>query len=469
MSKFREPKDRLQVTLLPRTVDEYVAERDLVRYVDCLADEFDLSAIESQYSEKGRHAYSPRVLVKLLIYGKMRRIVSSRELARATHENLRFIFLAGGERPDFRTISDFRKRFAPELANLLRQTVRIGVEEGLIDLQTVAVDGTIIRASAGAGSFRSKEQLEELIRKLDPDFAKDAEKDAVEGEEPGDGDDDHCLPEDPEERNELLSKARRALKEYEERPKDAKPLKQVSLTDPESRFIESSTGGRTPSYNAQAALDTKSRMAVSGHVTKAPSDGNELPRILEEIAENTGQNPQEALADRGYHGFDGLRELEERRIIGYIPQPKDRSSSLPRESFRYEESEQAYRCPNGKLLRLKHRQTKKRLRVYVCEECAGCPLASQCLQPGAQRRTFSVSDDDGLKQAMKRRTQTEEGRKKARLRSSTIELLFAHLKFNRGLRHFLVRGLKTVECAWRFTLAVHNIEVLIRNRRLKAA
>ena len=468
MGKFREPKDRRQVTLLPRTVDEFVPERDLVRYVDSLADEFDLSRIESQYSEKGRPAYSPRVLAKLLIYGKMRKVVSSRELARATRENLRFIFLAGGERPDFRTISDFRKRFAPELADLLRQTVRIGVTEGLIDLKTVAADGTIVRASAGAGSFHSKAQIEKLVNRLEPDFAKDAEQDADAEDEDAGGDDDDCLPEDPQERQELLEKARRALKEYEERAKGSKPLKRVSLTDPESRFIESSTGGRTPSYNAQASLDTTSRMVVSGHVTKAPSDGNELPRILEEIEENTGRNPQEALADRGYHGFDGLRELEKRGITGYIPQPKERSSSLPRAAFRYEESENAYRCPSGKLLHLRRVDVKNRVRTYVCEECAGCSLASQCLQPGAKRRRFSVSEDDALKQAMRQRTQTDEGLEKARLRSSTIELLFAHLKFNRGLRHFLVRGRKAVEDAWRFTLATYNIEVLIRARLLKA-
>ena len=98
MKKFRVPECRDQVTLLPRSVEEYVSADDVARYVDAFVEELDLSAIESAYSDEGRPGFSPKVMVKILIYGKFRGVRSSRELAAAVTENLKFIFIASGDR-----------------------------------------------------------------------------------------------------------------------------------------------------------------------------------------------------------------------------------------------------------------------------------------------------------------------------------------------------------------------------------
>jgi transposase len=460
MSKFRPGKDRHQVMLLPPSLDDYVSPDDAVRFVDTMVEEFDLAKIRSAYSEAGRPAYRPEVLIKILVYGKMRGIRSSRELARATRENVRFMFLCCGEQPDFRTISLFRKRFAEELGGLLRQTIQIGLRENLIGLETVTVDGTILRAYAGGRSFRTGEQLAELLAKLDLSFAEDGKVDEEEDDQFGDGDGDGGVKEP--DRKALREKVRAALSEIEDRPKDSHPLKRASLTDRDSRFM-GSHGGRRPSYNAQASIDVRSDMVVGGYVTKNVSDGAELPQVLEEIEENTGSNPETLIADRGYCGFKGLKELVDRKIEGFIPLPRDRTTTLPRDQFIYNKKEDIYRCPGKRILRYKAQRKirGKTAKVYVSEDCSGCELASRCLEREGARRHFNVTDYQTMKKEMEARVATDRGRAMARLRASTIERLFGHLKGNRKLRQFLVRGLKRVDAAWRFELAVYNMERLI--------
>ena len=132
MRYFRLGQSRDQLSLLPPSLEEYVPRDDSVRFVDALVEEFDLREIESKYSSLGRPGYSPRMLVNLLLYGKIRGIRASRELARACKENVRFMYLVQNEQPDFRTISDFRKNHIEALGGLLRQTVSIGLTEGVM-------------------------------------------------------------------------------------------------------------------------------------------------------------------------------------------------------------------------------------------------------------------------------------------------------------------------------------------------
>ena len=302
MEKFRTSTDRQQIWLFPPTIEEYVRGDDTVRYVDMLVDELDLWAIEAEYSSFGRPAYRPSVLVKILLYGKIRGIRSSRELSRATRENVRFMYISSNERPDFRTISDFRKRFHRELAGLLKQTIEIGVREGIIEMDHVAVDGTKIRASAGKRSFRAPSQLEE---ELEASFKRDIELDAKEDERYGDEDGDGKIPKGLEDREKMRKKIRAALGHYEEieKKKPSKKPKKISLTDPECRYMK--LHEIIPAYNAQAAVDTKSRMVVGGYATNAVSDNGELPQVLADIEANTGNNPSTLSADRGYSLKEG--------------------------------------------------------------------------------------------------------------------------------------------------------------------
>ena len=189
-----------------------------------------------------------------------------RGLAEATEENTRFCWLLGGEKPDFWTICEFREQFAPQLGDLLEQTIEIGVREGANRPDRVAIDGTIIRASTGGGSFRGRESLEH---------------------------------------------------ELDRAQKGGRRLKRASTTDPESRFVER-RGGRNAAYNVQAAVDIESGIVVGAHVTTDVSDGARLKPMLEQIEKNTHRNPQTVLADRGYYGVEGLEALDDRGFDGRV-------------------------------------------------------------------------------------------------------------------------------------------------------
>jgi transposase len=461
MGKFRVPADRTQLTLLPLSVDEFVPPDDRVRYVDAVIEAMDLSKIEAAYSEIGRPGYAPKTLVKLLVYGRMRGERSARRLQRSTEENLRYIWLLGNERPDFRTICEFRRRFAKELGDLLKETIRVGCEEGVIGLEQVAVDGTVMRANAGSSSFGSRKQLEKRLRKLDLSFEADVEADAK--EEDRDDDDPTAGPLPPHLRDpqQLREKIKAALDEDRKVKKQGRRLKQVSTTDPECRFIQS-RHGRNPAYNAQSAVDVDSGMIVGAYVTNAVGDGRELAPMLSQIEENTQQNPKMVLADRGYNGYEAYRALEDRDIDGRIPPTQQRRDVFGPERFEYDESTDGYRCPDGKTLFRKGYDKKKHRRIYVCGECDGCSMATQCIGMSTHNRTLTISDDVSLKEAMAEKMNDEEVQASYRVRAGSIEPVFGHVKGNRGMRQFLFRGLERVSHDWRFEMAVTNIEKLIR-------
>ena len=230
MAKFRQGISKDQLIMFPQSLDEYVGEEDVCRYVESLVEEFDLSAIESKYSDIGRRAYSPSMLVKLLLYGKLRGVSSSRELSRACKENVRFMYLVGNERPDFRTISDFRKAHIKELGGLLKQTVRIGLSEGIITLEHVAIDGTKIKANASRNSFKSPEKLEQLLRSLEESLSEDVDLDEQEDDEHGDDDGEPKLPKSLRGKRELSERLRAALSANEELAAN-KRAKAISRTE----------------------------------------------------------------------------------------------------------------------------------------------------------------------------------------------------------------------------------------------
>ena len=235
MQKFRQSASRMQQTLLPRSVEEFVPVEDLVRYVDSLVDELDLTSIEERYSASGRPAFSPKTMVKLLVYGKVRGIRSSRKLSGACRENLKFIYITSGEQPDFRTISLFRKRFCKELADILRQTIVIGLESGVIDLKHVAVDGTLVRSFAGENSYKTPEQISKELEVLERSIEQDIERD--ESSEDDDDDPGSSLPKQLRDPSKLKAKLREALKKhqsYKDKPKKEQP-KKVYKTDPDRR------------------------------------------------------------------------------------------------------------------------------------------------------------------------------------------------------------------------------------------
>jgi len=460
MKKFRSGISRDQITLLPKTVEDYVSQEDVVRYVDTFVEELDLSLIEQEYSHTGRPGFSPRVLVKLLIYGKLRNIRSSRSLAIAVKENLKFIFLCCDEKPDFRTISLFRKRFHKELAQILQTTITIGFESGAITLEHVAIDGSLIPAYANNKSYKSAEYLEEYLKKIERSIQEDI---TLDEQDDGSSDDDSPTPPLPkglQNKEELRRKVKEAISRHKEETR-----KSVSITDPDCKLTKIG-----PAYNGQAAIDENSRMVVGGYATNAACDSGELVDVVQDVERRTNKTPHVVIADGGYKTMQGLVYLAKQGIEGFIPQSRNGGGEYQLKDFIYEEVSDTYTCPGKrKLVSIgSGKRESSQGRQYKAEvSCSDCKLKHKCLRNTTkpllnEQRSLFISEHHDLVRAMEDNVASARGKQMRHKRSSLIETLFAHLKYIRGFTRFQFRGLQMVNSMWLFELAAYNIEKLFR-------
>jgi transposase len=335
MAKTFRPYEPDQMLLMPPALQDWVPEGHPARFVSDLVDTLELSSIEDTYEEeRGYPPYHPRMMVKLLVYGYCKGVYSSRRIADKLDDSVAFRFLAAGNRPDFRTISDFRKRHGEALAGLFDQVLQICREAGLVKLGRVAIDGTKVKANASkhkAMSYkRMKEKESELKRQVREILKRaeqiDQEEDRLYGSDRR-GDE---LPQELARRESRLKKIREAKAALEAKarekaasegkgPDDAKPpdKAQRNFTDPDS-CIQKTSDGFIQGYNAQVAVDAEFQVIVSQHVTPTAPDTNELAPAVERIEKSLGRRPEAVLADAGYWSERNAELLEAKGIEGYI-------------------------------------------------------------------------------------------------------------------------------------------------------
>ncbi|MEQ1641659.1 MAG: IS1182 family transposase, partial [Novosphingobium sp.] len=427
MSKHFRPWKIDQTQLLPPSVQDYVPEDHLSRFIVALVREsLDLKEINGRYtSGLGQPPFDPAMMTALLLNGYASGIYSSRRIARACAERADFIMIAAGDPPDFRTICDFRKRHLKALAGLFVQVLKLAEKAGLVKLGHVALDGTKIKANASkhkAMSYahmkkREAELQAEVDRWLAAAEATDADEDAIHGGKRGDemppwvADKTQRIEKIRAAKAELEAEAkaaadeeRRIQAEVEEkrlaegRKKNGKapappsdepdPKSQRNFTDAESRILKTKDG-YIQGYNAQAAVDAQAQIIVAHGLTPSMSDHGQLIGLIDGIAANLGAKPKEASADSGYLSEANLAALHARGIAPYIA--------------------------TG---RAKHPDEIKR-RI-------GGPLT----------------------QRMRSKLKRAGWRSRYRLRKQIVEPVFGQIKQARGFRQFLLRGVEKVRAEW---------------------
>jgi transposase len=165
MSNFR-PINRDTGFLLPPSVDEWLPQRHLARFVVEVIDRLDLSELEQSYRGSGSASYHPAMLLGLLIYGYATRVFSSRALERASYDSVAFRFIAGNEHPDHDTIAAFRKRFIAHIEPLFVEVLKLARAMGMLKMGTVALDGTKVHANASRHSALSYGHARKIEKKL---------------------------------------------------------------------------------------------------------------------------------------------------------------------------------------------------------------------------------------------------------------------------------------------------------------
>ena len=439
------PIDRDTPYMFPPSVQDYLPEDHLARFVVDIVDQLDLNHLSAVYSGRGSKPFHPAMLVALLFYGYSTGVFSSRKLEKASHDSIAFRYVCANSNPDHDTINSFRKRFSKELAALFVEILVVAEALGLVKLGTVSLDGTKIKANASKHKALSwdyanrleaqlKQEVEELMR-----LAEEADQ----GSLPEEMD----IPEELQRREqrllaiaqakeeikarsqarfedeqaayeEKLAKREARAKETGKKPRGKPPQPptagprgkdQVSLTDSDSRIMPTSGGGFEQAYNAQAGVDVETHLIVEQHVTQHCNDKQEIEPALEAIGDLPAAlgEVKKLLADTGYFSAANVEKCIEGGMLPFIPE-KRQNHNLP-------------------------------LTERFGEDPEPPPNATPV-------------------QAMRHRLQTQEGNAVYAARKATVETVFGIVKEVLGFRQFLLRGLDSVQAEWSLVCIGWNLK-----------
>jgi transposase len=446
MKKFR-PVDRDTGFLMPPSVDEWLPERHLARFVVEVIASLDLRTMLGRYRGSGEASYHPAVLLGILVYGYATGVFSSRKLERATYDSVAFRFVAANQHPDHDTIAAFRRRFLEDIKALFVEVLQLAREMGVLKLGTIALDGTKIHANASRHSALSYEHAGKIEAQLQAEVADLMAK--AEAADQADVPDGMSIPDELSRREQRLEEIARAKAIIEARAKerhareqveyDAKmaaraaktaatgkkpggrpltpptegpdPTDQVNLTDEESRIMPVPGGGFEQCYNAQAAVAAGSLLVVAADVVQASNDKQQVVPMLETLdalPEELGAI-ETLLADTGY--------FSEANVVACVAAEIDPLIAMGRQPHH--------------------------------------PPLAERFPPAPP-----PPDHPTPLEAMAHRLKTPEGRALYALRKHTPEPVFGIIKSALGFRQFLLRGLDNVRGEWNLVTMAYNVKRL---------
>jgi transposase len=462
MPRFIEGQDRHQVTLLPESLDDFIAVDNVARVVDAFVDELDLEDLGFEGvnpADTGRPSYHPAVLLKIYVYGYLNRIQSSRRLERECQRNIELMWLTGRLAPDFKTIADFRRHSGKGIRNACRQFVTLCRELKLFSEATVAIDGSKFKAVNSRERNFTEGKLDRRQREIEANVQRYL--DAMETA-------DRTMPEDW-----LIKTARLGgkIRDLRQKMKDLHGMRQqlratadgqISLTDPDARAMSthSNLGTAMVGYNVQAAVDTKHHLIVAHEVTNAGHDRAQLSKMAHAAREAMGKRRIKAIADRGYYSGPELKRCEDAGIEAYVSKPMTSNAKADgrysKDDFVYLTRSDEYRCPAGERLRLHHTSVESglKIRYYWTSKCPDCPLKAKCTT-GTERRVRRWEHEAVLEVVQRRLAKQPDT---MLLRKQTIEHVFGTLKHWMGWTHFLTRGMQNAGTEMSLNVLAYNLK-----------
>jgi transposase len=453
--------DQKQTMLLPLSVEEFVALEHPARTVSDIVDGLDLSLFLEKYCVRGASSYDPRMMLKVLFYAYADGVTSSRDIADLVEGHTVYMYLAGMQRPDHRTLCRFRVMHSDGVQGVFLEIVRLCISMGMVGLGNVSFDGTKIKANASGKRTKDKDLLDKQIRKwMDESEKQDREEDEQYGEE---GTPYRMPPHlrDPGERKRLIREKIEELKKEKEKV-ERSGEERVNLTDPDAKLMKTRRG-TMPAYNGQLAVDGKNQVILAAQLVKDVNDVKQLIPRIEEIEKNTGRKPWIMTADSGYFSLDNYDYLEKRGLLALIPDTKyhlektKKTKFYPRTMFQYNEKTNTFTCPTGKLLEHSGSSTYKdyHLDHYLCKECKGCVEKTKCTN--APQRKISRNERDYLVQNMRTRLDNPIGSQIYQERMSIVEPVNGNIKENMGFRQFRLRGQNKTNTEFNLVCIAHNL------------
>jgi transposase len=453
--------DRIQIALFPAAIEDYVAQDSPVRAYDAIVDAFDFNqlGIELDKNKVGNSKYDPKTMLKLLIYSCSYGIKSSRKMERACYDNVSFIWLMGGLKPDHKTISEFRKNNVAALKTGLKQTARICIKLGLCDGNILFVDGSKFRANASKEKIRSKKWCEQKLAQLDERI----EQLLAECEQADDSEADqesHAkMGKQLVQTNRLKDRIQAALSQMQE-----KKLQKINITDPDCELMKGRQGSHS-SYNVQSVVDGKEGIIVSVQAVTEKNDLNQFSEQIQNAMQVTGKKCEASCGDAGYCNIDDLAKIDEQHIHVVVPSKRQATHGplkpFGKSEFVYDEQSDCYYCPIGNKLPYGGVNNSKQASYYEIESkqlCLECIHFGKCTKSKYGRRITRYANEK-LRQRFE--MQYEQSQDIYARRKQRVELPFGHMKRNLEYGSFLLRGLHKVQAEISLISSCFNITRMI--------
>ena len=454
--------DQNQQFLLPLRLESFIPEDHIARILNDVIESVGITAIESTYSENGSPAYHPRLMLKILLYGYMINIRSSRDIQKMASTDTAFMYLTAMQHPDFRTICRFRSTHLDSIKDIFTQVVTVCKELGLLGDGKVSLDGTKVKANASVKQSKDAKALDkeitEIRKEIDKILNESIEIDKKEDEKYGDST-PYEMPKELVNKTKRLEKIEAAKKILEE-----KKLTKINVTDNDAKIMKHKGGNKKPSYNGQVAVDDKEQVIVAADLVVDENDVHQVDPMIQHIWATLGYKPTILLADAGYFSYDNLELLKRNEIDAYIPdnffkvEGRGKSKWFRKSIFRFDEEKDCYYCPAGitmPFIRIQKRKDEPDLKQYVCNFCSDCILKKACTK--AENRLISRDPREHLLVGMREKLRTEKGVELYQERMYTVEPVFGQMKQNRGFWEFLLRGKEKVNVEFLMMCIVHNI------------
>ena len=504
--------NQYQTTLLPHSFDDFIPSNHPVRIVDQVVEALNIQPLLKAYSKEGNPAYHPKMLLKVMLYGYMTNVYSSRKIELAIRENINFMWLTGMTIVDHNTINRFRSNKLQEsFKEIFKQVVLMLAQEGLLTLKQIYTDGTKIEAQANKYTFVWKKSIttnkNKMLTQLEElwNYAQSISTD-----------DDHS-PEPPvpsfrdkEISKEVIQKTvaqidaklsgnenasskakaklryikqnfEKNLEKYQQQEAILGERNSYSKTDTEATFMRMKedhmlNGQLKPGYNAQ--ISTENQIIVHYTMHQNPTDTKTLKPHLENFKQTFGeevfQELEEITADAGYGSEENYDFLEKSALTAYVKyntfdkeQDKNyqkKHKPFSKENLHYNQEEDYYVCPMGQKMNKKYQSKRiteagylQNLSHYEAQNCEGCPLRSQCFKAKGNRSIERNHNLERHKQKTRELLLSEKGIQKRKQRTADVEPVFAQLKHNHGFRRFSLKGIKKVELEFGLMAIAHNL------------
>jgi transposase len=492
MAKYKR-YDFSQSILIPVCFEEQLIPGTLEFAIHTLVEtRMDMSIFESNYQndETGRHAYDPKILLKVILFAYSRGLISSRKIERICNENVTFMALSGNQRPDHSTIAAFVSCMKDEILPLFRDILLVCEQENLLGGTFFALDGLKLPGNASkrwSGTLsdisKKKEKIEQKIKGL------------LEEQISADKEDRDSLLE-PLSREKQIEKLQKQAERIEKwlQENDAKigangRELQSNVTDNESAKMMTSHG-IIQGYNAQALVDKEHQVILHAEAFGSGQDNQHLAPMVDGAKANLEEIGQSAdyfedkifTADTNYHNQSTLEKCQQEKLDAYIPDLKFRTrdkrfatqgryqskkgKKFVLQDFKYNKAGDQYICPNGKILQLnvkRHISDRNIYRRYMADakDCSQCSLKSKCFyRKNTKRRTLDVpigAEESNFSKAMLEKVDSAKGRKIYPQRMAIVEPVFANIRTQKRMDRFTLRGKIKVNIQWMLYCMVHNI------------